>query len=45
MSAAASRKTALIRRVLNQGLLMLAGFGGAQMLGFLRNILLAHLIT
>ncbi len=45
MSTVASRKTALIRRIVNQGALMLAGFGGAQVLGFLRNILLAHLIT
>ncbi len=45
MTTASLRKTALIKRVVNQGLLMLAGFGGAQVLGFLRNILLAHLIT
>jgi O-antigen/teichoic acid export membrane protein len=45
MSTAALRKSALLKQVLNQGALMLAGFGGAQVLGFLRNILLAHLIT
>jgi O-antigen/teichoic acid export membrane protein len=45
MTTQAVRKTALIRRVVNQGALMLAGFGGAQVLGFLRNIFLAHLIS
>ena len=38
-------KTALIRRIVRQCMLMLAGFGGAQVLGFLRNILLAHLVS
>jgi len=45
MTTAVERRSALIRRVVNQGALMLAGFGGAQALGFLRNILLAHLIS
>lgn len=38
-------RAAFVRRIAGQGMLMLAGFGGAQALGFARNILLAHLIS
>jgi len=42
MSAA---RTAMFRRLLGQTAMMLAGFGGAQLLGFGRNMLFAHLLS
>ena len=45
MSVAASDRAALLKRLLGQGAMMLAGFGGAQVLGFGRNILFAHLLS
>ena len=40
-----TNRTSLLRRLFNQVAMMLAGFGGAQVLGFGRNILLAHLLS
>ena len=45
MSELKVERAAFVRRIAGQGVLMLAGFGGAQLLGFLRNILLAHLLS
>ena len=45
MTAAKIERATFVRRVAGQGVLMLAGFGGAQVLGFLRNIFLAHLLS
>jgi len=45
MTRATRERGALFRRLLRQVTLMLAGFGGAQVLGFGRNILFAHLLS
>ena len=45
MSTATAQRAALFRRLLGQSTLMLAGFGGAQILGFGRNILFAHMLS
>ena len=45
MSIARAGRAALFRRLLGQGTLMLAGFGSAQVLGFGRNILFAHMLS
>lgn len=45
MTAQQTPAKGLVRKLFNQLLLMLAGYGGAQVLGFARNVLLAHLLS